>query len=253
MMAVVPFRWQGATRIEQLRSLLSTRAREWVSQWSVPGLEADSDITELAEPAADRTADRWYEVVAKAGALRICVPTHAFEQLGCRLVGAMTSDTNDMAEGIGRRALTDLARSLTNGSGEEGTLVEGKRPGMTSLDSRCGVAGFLWTFAGLRVSLFLDAALCDALVPRGLPASPPLTARAEAILSGEVTLTAVLDLGHASLEDTVTLRPGEIIKTNTKLDANVSLQSESGEIVASGMLVAADGYRALRCERTSRR
>lgn len=254
-MSVVPFRWQGSTRTEQVRSLIAARSQEWLRGWVASPSELECAITAMTaeRPDAGRRTDCWYGARGLTGVLNIRATASTFEQLGCRLGGAVSADTHGMAAGIGRRAFMDLARTLVSATGEDSIFPLDERPQPESVEPRCGVMGFLWSMEGIRAELYLDAALCDALLPKAVASTERLASRRDAILPGDVTLNAMLDLGQAALVDTVTLKPGEIIKTNMALDSIVTVRSESGETIFSGVLVAADGHRALRCIDTSRR
>lgn len=243
-MSVVPFRWQGSARLEQLRALLSSRAHECLRGWAGPDAELHFDPLGKDEPDAD---DRWYELRTKSGTLSIGLRSGSWERLGCRLADAPASDAVGIAEGIGRRATTDLLRSMVGAAALECELVESVEPGARSLDARFGVAKFRCRAMGLQASIVLDAGLCDALASRPQTTSGGLAQRSEAILPTGVVLEAFLDLGRASLEQTVDLRPGDVIKTNIALDAVIQLKSASGGTVVSGVLVSSEGQRALRC------
>jgi len=249
-MTVVPFRWQGRSRVEQLRALVATRSQEWLEQWASgsPALE----VAALADAASveARVSDRWYRIAGAHGALCVRATSTTLELLGCRLAGIVTPDSSGLAAGVGRRALADLLKALA-GSGEamEDHVA---RPEDAALRARCGVAGLLWSLEGIRIELYLDAELCEALHPVPRAAGTRLVARSEAILPGELALHAVLDLGSAALGDALVLRPGEIIKTSATLESVVSVRSQAGETLFSAVLVAADGHRALRCMRNSR-
>lgn len=251
-MAVLPFRWQGSSRLEQLQSLLSARTREWVRGWAVAPDSVECSIELHASDSAERRAhDRWFEVAGQVGTLYVCIPAVGLEQLGCRLAGIGNGDGAGLASGVGRRAFADLLQILT-GTAVAPTLQDGPAPSASLVAARSGVAGLLVVIAGVRIALYLEARLCEALVPRQGQTIGGLTKRAEAVLPEEVTLTAVLDLGQVLLENTVMLQPGEIIKTKAQIGGSVLLQTESGDTVAAGVLAAANGHRALRCERITR-
>jgi hypothetical protein len=249
MMTVVPFRWQGRSRIEHLRALVAARSQEWLEQWASgsPTLE----VAALADAVPEtRVSDRWYRLAGASGAVCARATSTTLELLGCRLAGIVTPDASGLASGVGRRALADLLKAL---AGSGGLMEEhAVRPEDAVLRARAGVAGLLWSLEGIRIELYLDAGLCEVLHPVPRPAATGLVARSDAILPGELALHAVLDLGGAALEDTLVLRPGEIIKTSAKLDSVVSVRSQAGDTLFSAVLVAADGHRALRCMRNSR-
>ena len=249
-MSVVPFRWQGVTRVEQLRALVLTQSCAWLSNWAATSEPVGCTVDGLsAQRHVDtKGGDRWFSITGALGTMWLRTSHNTAEQLGRCLAGTRVADGQGLATGIGQRALADLAMQLSGG-GSTGDLHDVSRPSNVELDARHGVAGFTWALEDARFELYFDAGMFDALVPIAmLPAD--LMPRIEAIRPAQVTLRAVLDLGLASLEDTMVLRPGEVIKTNIALNQPVSVQTEFGESVFIGTLVAHDGYRALRCTRT---
>lgn len=249
-MEVLPFRWQGVSRVERLRALVLEQSRSWLRGWSAVAEPAVCivDILPAQRHADSRASDRWFTIEGAMGSLWLRTSPDAIEQLGRCLAGTHASDGHGLAAGIGKRALADLAGQLARSDGP-GDFELSTRPSPGTLDVRHGVAGFSCAFHSARFELFFDAGLCDALAPPAT-SSADLTPRAEAIRPAEITLHAVLDLGLASLEDTLVLRPGEVIKTAIALSQSVSVQSGSGETLFVGALVAHDGHRALRCTRT---
>lgn len=249
-MGVLPFRWQGATRIERLREQVLAQSRAWLRSWSATPESPACSVAAL--PTEQRTdakaSDRWFSMAVGAGTLWLRSPPKATELLGRSLVGTRVGEEQGMADGIGRRALTDLATQLVGG-GTADDFVISLRPSASALDPRHGIVGFTWALEDARFELYFDAGLCDALVP-AITHRADLTSRAEAVRPAQVTLHAVLDLGLASLEDTLVLRPGEVIKTGIALNQPVSMQTESGKTLFVGALVVQDGHRALRCTRT---
>lgn len=249
-MSVVPFRWQGASRVEQLRALVLAQSRTWMGNWVAALEPAECTVHGLTaqQHAATKAGDLWFSMAGAHGTLWLRTAPNAAEQLGRCLAGTKVADGQEVATGIGRRALADLAMQLAGG-GSAGDLQDASRPPPAKLDARHGVAGFSWALEDARFEWYFDAGMCDALVP-AVTSPADLMPRIEAIRPAQVTLPAVLDLGLASLEDTIVLRPGEVIKTNIALNQPVSVQTESGETVFVGALIAHDGHRALRCTRT---
>lgn len=249
-MAVVPFRWQGMTRAKQVCDLVLARSQEWLKQWSAT--PATLNVIVLPDQSAPESmaSDRWYRIEAPDGTMHLRTAGNAIEQLGCRLAGVVSPDARALARGVGNRALADLAKSLSGSDGAP-TAMDAK-PANAILQARSGVVALRWSMEGVTAELYFDAQWCDAVLPRQRPSGDKLAARSEAILPAQVTLHAELDLGDAALEDTLTLRPGEIIKTNVPLDRSISVRSQAGETLFTGALVAADGHRAVRCSHNPR-
>jgi hypothetical protein len=249
-MSVVPFRWQGTTRANQLRELVLARSQDWLKQWSTGS--ATLNVAVLSEQGAPDSlaSDRWYRIEAPRGILHLRTSGNAAEQLGCRLAGVVSPDARALARGVGDRALADLAKSLSGSESTPGAMSA--KPADVILQARSGVVALRWSLDGVAVELYFDAAWCDAMLPSQRPSTERLVARTEAILPAQMQLQAELDLGEVALEETLTLRPGEIIKTNVPLDRSISVRSQTGETLFTGALVGADGHRAVRCTHNRR-
>jgi Type III flagellar switch regulator (C-ring) FliN C-term len=119
-------------------------------------------------------------------------------------------------------------------------------PASTDIGRRHGAAGFVLRIDGIGFELYFDAPLCDALAPPDRPPARALETRRSAILPVDATFTVTLDLGHASIAESLALRPGEVIRTSIPVDAQIRVRGASGEAVLSGTLAAANGQRAIR-------
>lgn len=62
----------------------------------------------------------------------------------------------------------------------------------------------------------------------------------------EIPLRTELSLGSIDLKDGLTLRVGDVLKTNAKLDDEIHLLGAAGQKCANGILTMADGAKALR-------
>lgn len=249
-MSVVPFRWQSATRATQVRDLVFARSQDWLKQWSAGSATLTVVVQSAQSGPASMASERWYRTEAVGGTVYLRTAGNAAEQLGCRLAGVISPDAQALARGVGNRALADLAKSLSGSEATPGAMEA--KPADILLQARSGVVALRWSLDSVTVELYLDAQWCDAVLPHQRPTGEKLAARSEAILPAQMTLQAQLDLGEVALEETLTLRPGEIIKTNVPLDKAISVRSHSGETVFTGTLVAADGHRAVRCTRNPR-
>lgn len=249
-MSVVPFRWQGKTRSEQIRALVHSRGREWMRNWCAGPSDFELAVLVMDRPDSGRNSDRWYQLNTSAGALTMRVPSSAFGQLGARLAGVIASDSAGFAAGIGERALCGLGQVVANAGSAEPLGRLAARPSPEALEARCGAVALLWSMESLHIELFLDARLCDALLPVRTVTSQSLAPRASAIGAAEVSLEAMLDLGAIALADAHLLKPGEVLKTRVPLDAQIAVRSSSGATVFTGVLAASDGQRALRFVRT---
>lgn len=252
-MTVLPIRWQGRSRLERLRAELAGRCENWLDEWSASARDCRVELdleTPRAQSRSASMASHWQELRAGEACLRFALPAAAFELWGKRLLGTSEADATGLAEGVGRRAFAGLAQAIMGATEAQPARIE--RPSSQQLDSRHGVAAMVVTLAGVSMSLYLDAAVCDRLAPLTAPAAVPLTRREAAVGAGEIAFLATLDLGQSALEQTLNLRPGEIIKTAMRLDAPLQLRAMSGDAVLSATLTHHDGARALRVVALSR-
>lgn len=249
---VLPLRWQGAGRIERMRALVAERANAWIAQWATPGAKLAVEVETLGAQRPEISAPdiRWYALRDGSGALTLRIAGSAFEHLGCRLAGLVVSDDVGMAAGIGERALTDLARAFFAANATLSlTAVQGM-PAAEEIGLRYGALGVQIAIGTLKVELHFDAALCAALLPVATTAAGSLVALREAIKPLDATFEAVLDLGQAALAESLSLRPGEVLKTSIPISAGIRIKAGDGTDILSGTLVAEDGHRALKVVNT---
>lgn len=247
-MVVLPLRWQGRRRSEQLCALLADRCGEWRQAWAVagaPSCELELPVQEAS--ALARAGETWLEARTTHGTLYLRIAHGAQQALGARLLGLDASGSAGLAESIGQRAFADLAKVLaTTDASPIRVEVLDARP-VAGLATRNGTLQLAWTLGTSRADLFTEASLCEALLPSIREPATALVARPEAIRSESVKLDAVLDLGMAGLQDVLALRPGEVIKTRLRLDAPVQARLPDGRAAFSGALLAEQDQRALRC------
>ncbi|HEY2346300.1 MAG TPA: hypothetical protein VGH80_10515 [Xanthomonadaceae bacterium] len=246
-MSVVPLRWQGKTRLEQVRSLLKQRADDWLRAWAAGPAPIGS---EMSAQQGEESPLHWIEARGSTGTMAISMPYNTLETLGCLLARVAAPDAKGLASGIGERGLKDFLLMLVGGGGAKDLPPSSVIAPSFPLDARNGTMSFAWILADLRLGLFLDARLCDALTPRQQVLGERLVRRTDAVLPEQVFLHAVLDLGGARLEQTVDLKPGDVIRTDVALDAMVRLQTSDGD-VATGRIAVAEGQRAFRCQHLS--
>ncbi|MDQ3286719.1 MAG: FliM/FliN family flagellar motor C-terminal domain-containing protein [Pseudomonadota bacterium] len=246
MATVVPIRWQGATRVKDLRAIVAAQTLAWLQNWAATPTSLAS-IVECLLPdchSSGEGVDVWLSASGAHGTLWWRMAPGGLEEIGRCLVGTGVTEELGIAAGIGLRALKDLSAqwACADGAGE---LRVVSPPEAAALDPRHGAAGFSWALGETSVELHFDPGLCDSMLPSALEPAV-LTSRAEAIGPAQLTLEAVLDLGMASLQDTLVLRPGEVIRTAVPLNQPVRVQTGSGNSVFFGELVADGDRRALR-------
>lgn len=249
---VLPLRWQGAARIDRMRALVAERANAWIAQWATPGSKLSVEVETLGGQRPEISAPdiRWYALRDASGTLTLRIAGATFEHLGCRLAGIVASDDVGMAAGIGERALIDLARAFFAANAPASlTAVQGM-PAAEEIGLRYGALGIQIAIGTLKIELHFDAALCAALLPIGAMAAGPLVARREAVKPLDATFEAVLDLGQAALAESLSLQPGEVLKTSIPISAGIRIKAGDGTDILSGTLVAEDGHRALKVVKT---
>lgn len=240
-MAIAPLRWLSQSRRDRLVALVQCRLQEWERAWAAGAIECC--VEELQTPE-EIGRGSWYCVGGDAGSLCVFTPAAGFEQLGCRLAALAMSDGHGLAAGVGRRAFVDLARRL--GAAPKADVEElSAPPRQALLDARNGVGRLQVELAGVCFRFYFEARLCDHLVPpQRTGGMPALVDRRSALLPNEVSLDAVLDLGRVPVERMLMLQPGDIVKTNAKLDAPIALRGRTASF-AVGTLTTKDGRRAL--------
>lgn len=243
-MKVVPIRWLGAGRADELRALVAGRMTRWLASWSRTAERSECQVELLADGSALVGGGEWLAQSGTHGTLWLRSSEETLERFGCRLLSMEVSDGHGIASRVGRRALAELAAQLTASNSE---LRSVPRPS-DELAPRRGVASFACRIDRLRFELHVDDALGAFLLPKA-GKQVALIPRLEAIGQSKVELNAVLELGAMKLEDTIVLRPGEVIKTQVPLDRPIAVRNGDGQTVFIGTLVAADGHRALRCTR----
>jgi hypothetical protein len=246
-MAILPFRWQTKHRAEQVRVLLASRAEQWCSEWS--GHRSLEVVVSVASPEQKESVrlGQWYALRTKEGVLHVNARSFAFGWLGCLLTNSRDENDSGIAQGVGRRALMDLIMVLSSGASDDQIVRLDLAPGRDVIGLNRGVVHLRCLMAGAQMDVYVDAALCNFLVPALPESKQALTPLQEAILPGEIDLDIVLDLGSASIEDTLTLKPGEVVKTSIRVDSIVHATFGDSHPVFSAKLVADGGHRALRC------
>jgi hypothetical protein len=252
-MATRSLHWQGKTRAEQLRARIESCAREWLRLWSVESARLELQVSSANLDAAPVNigSDAWFACEVAAGTLHVRGDTDLHERLGCQLSGVSSRDGGLLAEGIGKHALADLMRSIVQPAGDGKMMAPVSVAEVEEgLQSRFGALGFVLAVGEIRCAMYLDSALCKKLVPPQAVARIELTSRRKAVMSEEVMLAATLDLGYSPLEETITLKPGDVIKTSAPLASVIRVGTEPGSVAFSGVLVADGMGRALRCVET---
>lgn len=246
-MNVQPLRWQGASRAEALRALLDARVAEWASQWMTASRASGVAVDALEDHRPDPGGEgRWHVLRDGDAILSMRVSSHAFEHLGCLLAGTATADDAGLSAGLGQRALAGLLRSFFGAQLPTSMTAIHGVPAKTEIGSRFGAFGMQLAIGAIRIELCANSALCARLVPPAQFAREPLVSRRAAIGPIDATLDAVLDLGQAGLADTLSLKPGEVLKTAIPVSAGLRLVSSRGEEILAGTLVADGAHRALK-------
>lgn len=247
-MNVLPLRWQGASRAGALRALLDARVAEWASQWMTASRASGVVVDALADSRPDPAGGegRWHVLRDGDALLSMRLSPRAFEYLGCLLAGTTTADDAGLSAGLGQRALTGLMRSLFGAQAPASLIAIDGVPAPADIGSRFGALGMQVSIGTIRIEFYANAALCARLVPLAQVAREPLVHRRAAIGPVDATLDAVLDLGQAVLADTLSLKPGEVLKTAIPVSAGLRLVSSRGEDILGGTLVADGAHRALK-------
>lgn len=247
----LPLRWQPASRIAELHARVEERALGWSRQWFPEGRAPSIEVTTAsdARPEALGAGVRWYAIADGDARLTLRVADVALERLGCATAGTATPDQAGLAGGLGRRAVAALLRTLVpSAPAALGDALDAPPCGSDVL-SRHGAVGFALSIGTVKCELHVNAALFDTLVPPPAVEHAPLANRHAALGPTTASFDAVLELGEIALADSLSLKPGDVIRTSIAADAVIHLVAPGGRRVASGQLVADDGHRALRITR----
>lgn len=240
-MNVLPFRWHGRSRVEQIRATLYAAVGDWMQDWSVVRHEIEVD---LSQHDRGNTPDAWWCTAGRDAFVQ--VPPPGLARLGCLLAEVPMGEVQPFAESIGRRALADLLGGWLARPTLE--LVACEMPDVESLQPRHSGLTLQLTLDSTTLVLHLTQGVCDALVAPQPPQAMALSARRDAVLASTLRLHATLELGSASIDAAATLRPGEIIKATAIVDSIVSVRAEQGgAVLFRGVLESIDGRKALRC------
>lgn len=247
MMSVVPLFWQGATRKRKLLELLQPRLDAWLLAWN-----ANRELTASMEPVdaigGAQATEAWHVFGTKAAGVVLRAGRDTDTRLGCALMGLRQSDSQGLATGIGRRAICDLVSTLLQIKADGIQMEALSRPDPIAIDPKHGVAAFDCLIGNTAFRFHFDVATCRSLLPHHAPnEASNLVPRRQAVIPINVQLRAILDLGELTLQEGISLRPGEILKTGLRLDSSVRLETEQGQPVSTGVLKAIDGNRAVQC------
>lgn len=251
-MAVIPMRWQGASRIEALRARILERAERWAEDWSAVGVPLRVEVEALhAQRPEIATADiRWYGMRRGGASLSLRVAGQGLERLGCALVDVDDADAAGLAAGVGRRAMTDLARAFFGADAPAEWAAIAGVPPASEIGPRHGAFGVQLSIDSLRFELHFDAGLCDALLPIAAARGETLVPRRDALPPIEARFEAELDLGPLPLAESLSLKPGDVLKTSARLDAGIRLKAADGGGILTGTLTADGDHRALKIVKT---
>ena len=247
-MKVLPLRWHGATRRERMRVALETLTKEWLSAWSGSDLAFECSLARDARMADDRT---WIEAEAPCGSLLVAYTEQKLAQIGCLLAGVSLAQGHPVASGIGRRALKDFLELVIATLGGRASVKSISPVAESKLDPRHGVVSFQLRIEDVDVLIYADDRLCDLLAPSEHKRRNDLVPRLAAVKDEQIVLEATLDLGKLDLADFKRLRPGEVLKTQARLDEHAQLRHKNSQPIAAGLLVRRGGYRALKLESES--
>ncbi len=244
-MKVVPIRWHSAKRQEQVRLSLEVVAREWFAEW---GVERTDVILDIGSGRAALGSDIWMNAGAEGACVLAGCKESMLTTLGCVLAAVPAGHGDAFGSAVARRALEDLAQMIF--------ASVGRQPGTqwmpfvqdVQCNARHGVVALRLLLNDVEIAVFVNDRLCDLLVPPARSSMRPLATRHAALQGKQVQVDATLPLGKLSLADFRQLRPGQVLKTQARLDAHAQLLHRDSDPIAAGTLVRSEGLRALRLE-----
>ncbi|TNJ33228.1 FliM/FliN family flagellar motor switch protein [Arenimonas terrae] len=241
-------RWIGATRGKRLLAVMNAIGSEWKAQWSTADVQVGFERASVSAPAPGACEMDWHEISGARGTVRLYCSGDTSGRLGALLAGTGIDDGLGIAYGIGRRSLAALAGALC---GADSAKID---PPIGSSDAprlaRDGSFAVWLRIEDLVLGLVLDGGVCDALVPPEPPGQEALQPRLAAVAQESACFEVVLDLGRASVQQMLSLRAGEMIRTMVRIDAPLRAVTPQGREALRGPLTSMDGRRAIQKSRT---
>jgi hypothetical protein len=247
-MKVVPIRWHSARRQEQVRIALEAVAKEWLVEWAV---ERTDLVLDIGNGRAALGSDAWMDAGADGASLVAGCREPTLSTLGCLLAGVPTRHGDGVGSAVGRRALADLAQMIFIRVGRQPATQWMSFVHDTQCNARHGVIALRLSLDDVELALFVNDRLCDLLVPPARSSTRALATRFAALQGQQVQMDATLALGKLNLADFRQLRPGQVLKTQARLDALAQLLHHGSQPIAAGTFVRSEGRRALRVESTT--
>lgn len=240
-------RWQGPRRTECCRQHLLSILNAWASDWSATAADGVSIAAAPASGVAARM--QWWRGSVDSAGVLLALPDGGGVACANRLLSIRGFDASAIVEGVSSEAITELlARLGGDALQQQGWVVEklAHPPGEAMLAERHGNLGFALGQPLARASLFVDAGWCDKFVPViGKGEASPLVAREAALLDTRISLSARIELGALSLQDSIGWSVGEVLVTDARADTPVQLLN-AARCVATGILSNQADRRALR-------
>ena len=242
-MNVRVYGWLSEAQRSEIRAVLQSGLDRWKDTWCADST-ADKWIVEFEAPATDPSPMlHWFHAAGSTGGCWLGLPAQAHRDLGARLCHIGVPDSKGLAEHVGREAFA----ALLSVWGFDGVAEAAIPPSSTA--NRKGAWLRLSGFPVGAVRAYMDTEAVSGLLGRPLSVSPTnssMVKRQEAVALVEIPLRTELSLGSIDLKDGLTLRVGDVLKTNAKLDDEIHLLGAAGQKCANGILTMADGAKALR-------
>lgn len=215
-------RWHSRRRQEALLTRLDNELNRWLDAWSVEPacLSLQPMAADAYKPATPIT---WLRFNASNGVMYFGAPASHIEGLGGLLAKASNDDILHLGRRVGDRALKALASQWLDAGVPDLEVEEISAPSKEIFDSRFGAAFFSLKGSGFQAYVVFDSEVVDKLVPITVGNLEPLSARDSQLGNEKIELNVMLDLGAATLADTLGLRIGDVLLSGTSINSTFQL------------------------------
>lgn len=237
----------------------------WCDDWAPALRDAEISAVDVHHAMADSATTwrpLWTSEIGTDAQVWLALPRRAEAVLSNHWFG--TGTTGDLAESVASRALEALVASLREAlqpamatAGAQGpapvdssTSVRSSIPPVHG-SAWSGALALEWTITDARIRLHLgpDRVSAFSQTPGasiGAPARAPLDGLVPALRDVPIRLRAEMSGIKISLAELASLRPGDALRLDHRLDTPIALVTADGNRICDAAIGERDGRRALR-------
>lgn len=240
------FGWLSAGRQAQLSARVEALTRQWLTEWSVHSADAVfSPHLAVASPVWFCAYENQHAMVAFG------FSDGSAAHLGAWMAQVPSDADTLLARDLGSAALTDLAARLLGVPAQQSaTLIQATAIDAANFEPRFKAFRQEMQFGQRSVVMALDHGANNALIPLKVKPSSGLVSRAAALACSQTALELRLPLGRFAIADFLTLRPGDVLRSDVPLSAPFSLGSGTCNLPFECRLVRSGQHKAVYLETT---